>query len=161
MTPPGEVSAEKIEIAEKLSAQHSKLTMNATTLADLLCETLPDLPSLHNLDEDDQDQSGGNTNASDMGEGHLWEDEDQKTFYRDILDLTGIVPQILYKRDSSKDGKEEKKEDKKEDKVEEKKIVDLEEGKDEEEITEEKIEEEFNKLAIKEEEEDGKSEIVR
>ena len=64
--PSGEVSAEKIEIAEKLSAQHSKLMMNATTLADLLCETLPDLPSLHNLDDEDQDQSGANTGVTDV-----------------------------------------------------------------------------------------------
>ena len=60
----GEVSTEKIELSEKLAAQHSKLLMNATTLAELLDISIPDLPNLQQLEEDEMDcNSPTNTNA--------------------------------------------------------------------------------------------------
>merc|ERR1712176_331828 len=107
----GEVSAEKIELSEKLAAQHSKLLMNATSLAELLDISIPDLPNLQQLDDDEMDCNSPTNANADLGEISLWEDEDQKTFYRDILDLTGIVPQILYKKDKAKADQKAKEEE--------------------------------------------------
>ena len=60
------MSAEKLEFAEKLMAQHSKLLMNATSLAELLDVTIPDLPSLQQLEEDEMENSANVNPNSDV-----------------------------------------------------------------------------------------------
>merc|ERR1712176_1257346 len=91
--------------------KHNKLLMNATSLAELLDISIPDLPNLQQLDDDEMDCNSPTNANADLGEISLWEDEDQKTFYRDILDLTGIIPQILYKKDKAKADQKAKEEE--------------------------------------------------
>ena len=112
----GEVSKEKKEKFEASQLDWQKLWSSTQQFADILDQDLPELP-LDTLDaEDNEELNLMNFDVSNRFKGQpefeassLWEDEDTRTFYQQILDLKSIIPSILYK-DSVKE--EEIKEEK-------------------------------------------------
>lgn len=112
----GEVSKEKKEKFEASQLDWQKLWSSTQQFADILDQDLPELPP-DTLDaEDSEELNLMNFDVSNRFKGQpefeassLWEDEDTRTFYQQILDLKSIIPSILYK-DSVKE--EEIKEEK-------------------------------------------------
>ncbi|XP_069942909.1 regulator of nonsense transcripts 2 isoform X2 [Cherax quadricarinatus] len=95
----GELSQERVNLAENLSAGLSKLLTNAQQMAELLDEDMPELP-------EDKSQ-GDDLGLCDMGIGEggeipeggtavLWEDDDTRAFYENFPELKALIPSILY-----------------------------------------------------------------
>lgn len=95
----GELSQERVQLAENLAIGLSKLLVNAQQMAELLDEPLPELP---------QDKaSGDDLGLGEMGLGEggempdggaatLWEDDDMRAFYENFPELKALIPSILY-----------------------------------------------------------------
>ncbi|KAG0711998.1 Regulator of nonsense transcripts 2 [Chionoecetes opilio] len=95
----GELSQERLQLAENLATGLSKLNANAQQMAELLDEPLPELP---------QDKtSGDDLGLGEMGLGEggempdgsaaaLWEDDDMRAFYENYPELKALIPSILY-----------------------------------------------------------------
>ena len=105
----GELHEEKSKEFIDKQASYQKLLFNANTLADLLDVDLPDLPE---AEIDPLDQKSGvslydptGQTPELIGNQSVWEDDDQKSFYTDILDLKVIIPAILYKPSGGKSSK--------------------------------------------------------
>ncbi|XP_045620961.1 regulator of nonsense transcripts 2 isoform X2 [Procambarus clarkii] len=95
----GELSPDRINLADNLSTGLSKLLTNAQQMAELLDEDLPELP-------EDKSQ-GDDLGLCDMGMGEggeipeggtavLWEDDDTRAFYENFPELKALIPSILY-----------------------------------------------------------------
>uniref|UniRef100_A0A0K2VAN6 MIF4G domain-containing protein n=1 Tax=Lepeophtheirus salmonis TaxID=72036 RepID=A0A0K2VAN6_LEPSM len=104
----GEVHTERIEKAEKASSNFNKLLLNAESLADILDEDLPifEVSDDKDLNEDYEEGKIVDGEIFNMigskGDGNdLWEDEDTRSFYEDLMDLKSLIPAILYKDSSS------------------------------------------------------------
>ena len=101
----GELHEEKSKEFVDKQVAFSKLQMSAIAFADLLDVDLPDLPENDVLVPENDitiifDPSGSSGDSvSDLA---MWEDEDQKSFYNNLLDLKEIIPAILFKDSSSK-----------------------------------------------------------
>ncbi|KAK3865393.1 hypothetical protein Pcinc_028997 [Petrolisthes cinctipes] len=104
----GELSQERTQLTETLTASLAKLLSNSQQLADLLDEPLPELP--HDKTDDlglgDLGGAGGDGCGADGGAGGssgagqggvaLWEDDDTRAFYECLPELKALVPSILY-----------------------------------------------------------------
>ncbi|XP_042223985.1 regulator of nonsense transcripts 2-like isoform X2 [Homarus americanus] len=95
----GELSQERINLAENLSAGLGKLVTNAQQMAELLDEDMPDLPE----DKTPGDDLGlcdiGMGEGGEIPEGGtsvLWEDDDMRAFYENFPELKALIPSILY-----------------------------------------------------------------
>uniref|UniRef100_A0A8C5W7F3 Regulator of nonsense transcripts 2 n=1 Tax=Leptobrachium leishanense TaxID=445787 RepID=A0A8C5W7F3_9ANUR len=110
----GELSEDRHKQFEEFATSYQKLLANSQSLADLLDENLPDLPQ----DKPVPEEHGPGIDIFTPGkpgdydlEGGIWEDEDARNFYENLIDLKAFVPAILFKDNerstqSSKDTKE-------------------------------------------------------
>uniref|UniRef100_A0AAY4E8K6 Regulator of nonsense transcripts 2 n=1 Tax=Denticeps clupeoides TaxID=299321 RepID=A0AAY4E8K6_9TELE len=102
----GELSEDRHKQYEEFATSYQKLLANTQSLADLLDENMPELPQ----DKTIQEEHGpgidiftpGKPGEYDLDEG-IWEDEDARNFYENLVDLKAFVPAILFK-DSEKTG---------------------------------------------------------
>ncbi|QQP34535.1 Uncharacterized protein FKW44_022441, partial [Caligus rogercresseyi] len=96
----GEVHSERLQKAEKATSDYGKLLLNAESLANILDEDLPSLGVIGG----DSESLGEGVSSEDgkilegeilkgggsgcKGDGNdLWEDEDTRSFYEDLIDL--------------------------------------------------------------------------
>ncbi|CAB1421792.1 unnamed protein product [Pleuronectes platessa] len=117
----GELSEDRHKQYEEFATSYQKLLANTQSLADLLDENMPDLPQ----DKTVQEEHGPGIDIFTPGkpgeydlEGGIWEDEDARNFYENMVDLKAFVPAILFKdneksnqakeKEEAKDGKEGK-----------------------------------------------------
>ncbi|KAK9975526.1 hypothetical protein ABG768_020780 [Culter alburnus] len=110
----GELSEDRHKQYEEFATSYQKLLANTQTLADLLDENMPELPQ----DKTVQEEHGPGIDIFTPGkpgeydlEGGIWEDEDARNFYENMVDLKAFVPAILFKDNekssqSSKEGRE-------------------------------------------------------
>ncbi|XP_031438535.1 regulator of nonsense transcripts 2 isoform X2 [Clupea harengus] len=106
----GELSEDRHKQYEEFATSYQKLLANTQTLADLLDEIMPELP----LDKSVQEEHGPGIDIFTPGkpgefdlEGGIWEDEDARNFYENLVDLKAFVPAILFKdNDKSGQGKQ-------------------------------------------------------
>ncbi|XP_028810620.1 regulator of nonsense transcripts 2 [Denticeps clupeoides] len=112
----GELSEDRHKQYEEFATSYQKLLANTQSLADLLDENMPELPQ----DKTIQEEHGpgidiftpGKPGEYDLDEG-IWEDEDARNFYENLVDLKAFVPAILFK-DSEKTGQCKDREESKE-----------------------------------------------
>ncbi|KAM6987187.1 regulator of nonsense transcripts 2 isoform 2-T2 [Aplochiton taeniatus] len=114
----GELSEERHKQYEEFATSYQKLLANTHSLADLLDENMPDLPQ----DKTVQEEHGPGIDIFTPGkpgeydlEGGIWEDEDARNFYENMVDLKAFVPAILFK-DNEKSNQGKDKEETKESK---------------------------------------------
>ncbi|CAL9682710.1 unnamed protein product [Knipowitschia caucasica] len=117
----GELSEDRHKQYEEFATSYQKLLANTQSLADLLDENMPELPQ----DKTVQEEHGPGIDIFTPGkpgeydlEGGIWEDEDARNFYENLVDLKAFVPAILFKdnektnqakdKDDIKDGREGK-----------------------------------------------------
>ncbi|KAF8477425.1 armadillo-type protein [Kalaharituber pfeilii] len=111
----GEVFEDRQANYEKLVKAQEKFIANAQVVSDVLGMEMPDLPA------ETEDSGAGDSIIRESGsifaargeEGRagIWEDEDQKKFYEDLVDLKNRVPGILLedgKRKKVAEGEEDK-----------------------------------------------------
>ncbi|XP_051976822.1 LOW QUALITY PROTEIN: regulator of nonsense transcripts 2-like [Xyrauchen texanus] len=96
----GELSEDRHKQYEEFATSYQKLLANSQTLADLLEENMPDLPQ----DKTVQEEHGPGIDIFTPGkpgeydlDGGIWEDEDARNFYENLVDLKAFVPAILFK----------------------------------------------------------------
>ncbi|XP_062956456.1 regulator of nonsense transcripts 2 isoform X3 [Cynocephalus volans] len=119
----GELSEDRHKQYEEFAMSYQKLLANSQSLADLLDENMPDLPQ----DKPTPEEHGPGIDIFTPGkpgeydlEGGIWEDEDARNFYENLIDLKAFVPAILFKdnekscqnKESNKDESKEAKESK-------------------------------------------------
>ncbi|XP_033470781.2 regulator of nonsense transcripts 2 isoform X2 [Epinephelus lanceolatus] len=109
----GELSEDRHKQYEEFATSYQKLLANTQSLADLLDENMPELPQ----DKTVQEEHGPGIDIFTPGkpgeydlEGGIWEDEDARNFYENLVDLKAFVPAILFK-DNEKSGQGKDKED--------------------------------------------------
>ncbi|KAM4746827.1 regulator of nonsense transcripts 2 isoform 2-T2 [Rhinophrynus dorsalis] len=110
----GELSEDRHKQYEEFATSYQKLLANCQSLADLLDENMPELPQ----DKPAPEEHGPGIDIFTPGkpgdydlEGGIWEDEDARNFYENMIDLKAFVPAILFKdnekitqsKDSGKD----------------------------------------------------------
>ncbi|RKF61378.1 Regulator of nonsense transcripts 2 [Erysiphe neolycopersici] len=95
----GQVFEDRQASLEKIQKSYERLASNAQFLADILNEPMPDLKE---PDDSLTSVNGGiglvKTGEYLRGEGEstsIWEDEDERRFYENLVDLKGKVPGIL------------------------------------------------------------------
>eukprot|EP00123_Amoebidium_parasiticum_P016187 comp23320_c0_seq2/m.38380 comp23320_c0_seq2/g.38380 ORF comp23320_c0_seq2/g.38380 comp23320_c0_seq2/m.38380 type:complete len:1223 (-) comp23320_c0_seq2:468-4136(-) len=113
----GDLNQERKDKYEELLKQHEKLTTATSTLADLLDRDLPDLP-VREIKTQEVGISVGNSILDGDGEGGIWEDDEARSFYENLVQLRAFVPAVLF-GDSAAESAESKEEEKEEDPVEE------------------------------------------
>ncbi|XP_073657647.1 regulator of nonsense transcripts 2 isoform X4 [Tursiops truncatus] len=114
----GELSEDRHKQYEEFAMSYQKLLANSQSLADLLDENMPDLPQ----DKPTPEEHGPGIDIFTPGkpgeydlEGGIWEDEDARNFYENLIDLKAFVPAILFKdNEKSCQSKESNKDDYKE-----------------------------------------------
>ncbi|XP_032077587.1 regulator of nonsense transcripts 2 isoform X2 [Thamnophis elegans] len=119
----GELSEDRHKQYEEFAMSYQKLLANSQSLADLLDENMPDLPQDKPVPEEHGPGidifTPGKPGEYDL-EGGIWEDEDARNFYENLIDLKAFVPAILFKdnekcsqaKDSGRDDSRELKETK-------------------------------------------------
>jgi regulator of nonsense transcripts 2 len=104
----GEIFEDRQANYDKLVRIQEKLIANAQIVSDILGVEMPDLKDERN-DETSKDSiiregSSMFANRGEESKSGIWEDEDQRKFYEDLIDLKVRVPAILLE-----DGKKKKK----------------------------------------------------
>lgn len=102
----GEVFEDRQSNFEKQVKMHERLVSNAQAIADVIGAEMPDLK-----DHDDTGAQNGSIGLVKAGEylrglgdgAGIWEDEEERRFYENLVDLKGKVPAILLE-----DGKKKK-----------------------------------------------------
>ncbi|KAM4037797.1 regulator of nonsense transcripts 2 isoform 1-T3 [Anomaloglossus baeobatrachus] len=96
----GELSEDRHKQYEEFATSYQKLLANSQSLADLLDENMPELPQ----DKPMPEEHGPGIDIFPPGkpgdydlEGGIWEDEDARNFYENLIDLKAFVPAILFK----------------------------------------------------------------
>ncbi|CCX34186.1 Similar to Nonsense-mediated mRNA decay protein 2; acc. no. O13824 [Pyronema omphalodes CBS 100304] len=104
----GEIFEDRQANYEKAMKQQEKLISGAQSIADVLGVEMPELRDDTNSDANKgsiiREGSSMFANKGEEGKSGIWEDEDQRRFYEDLIDLKGRVPAILLE-----DGKKKKK----------------------------------------------------
>ncbi|XP_064417316.1 regulator of nonsense transcripts 2 isoform X2 [Latimeria chalumnae] len=116
----GELSEDRHKQYEEFATTYQKLLANTQSLADLLDENMPELPQ----DKTAQEEHGTGIDIFTPGkpgeydlEGGIWEDEDARNFYENLIDLKAVVPAILFKdNEKTAQNKDTNKEDSKDSK---------------------------------------------
>ncbi|XP_006497551.1 regulator of nonsense transcripts 2 isoform X4 [Mus musculus] len=113
----GELSEDRHKQYEEFAMSYQKLLANSQSLADLLDENMPDLPQ----DKPTPEEHGPGIDIFTPGkpgeydlEGGIWEDEDARNFYENLIDLKAFVPAILFKDNEKSQNKDSNKDDSKE-----------------------------------------------
>ncbi|KAJ6258274.1 hypothetical protein Dda_7193 [Drechslerella dactyloides] len=95
----GEVFEDRQQAFEKATKAQEKLVANAQTVAEALGLEMPDLSDEDETKEAGEGmirESGSMFKKGEDGAGNgMWEDEDQRRFYEDIIDLRARVPSVL------------------------------------------------------------------
>ena len=97
----GEVFADREVAFQALVKTHEKLTANAQVLADALNLEMPDLPDVEPDSPTADSMIRGigtgplGKNTEEFVPGGIWEDEEARRFYEDIIDLKDRVPPTL------------------------------------------------------------------
>ena len=95
----GEVFADREAAFQSLVKTHEKLVSNAQVLADALGQEMPEIPAVEAQSPEESLIRGVGTGPLGRTEefvpGGLWEDEEAKRFYEDIIDLKDRVPPAL------------------------------------------------------------------
>ena len=98
----GDLDADKKEQLSNHQVLYEKLLANTEILADLLSEEMPNLTfrcesETKTDDEEGSDGGDGGDPTEITGDGiqGQWEDEDTKSFYRNLIDIKEIIPGIL------------------------------------------------------------------
>ncbi|XP_062522892.1 regulator of nonsense transcripts 2-like [Corticium candelabrum] len=114
----GEVRQEDEEEAERAQKSYEKLFSNTSTLADVLTLDMPDLPEDVSLQNEESVLVGLFTpkegeSLEEAAANALWEDEDTRTFYQNLIDLKAVIPGILFKEGDGREAqmKSEQKEE--------------------------------------------------
>lgn len=144
----GEIFEDRQQAYEKMTKGYEKLLANCQTLSELLYIPVPPLPT-YTQKTDSISIGGGslslNGDLSSADEinttGGKWEDDEERKFYEDIIDLMDYIPRSVLGIDGDKD---KEKQDTKEE-AEEKEKVRMEQDKNEAK----KLEEELAKLEEK------------
>uniref|UniRef100_UPI00358E2643 regulator of nonsense transcripts 2 isoform X2 n=1 Tax=Myxine glutinosa TaxID=7769 RepID=UPI00358E2643 len=100
----GELSEDRHKQHEEFTLAYQKLLANCQILAELLDENMPDLPEDKSSHEDPSigiDVFAAGRAGDPDAEGGIWEDDDTRSFYENLVDLKAFVPAILFK-DSEK-----------------------------------------------------------
>ncbi|XP_078092071.1 regulator of nonsense transcripts 2 isoform X4 [Mustelus asterias] len=157
----GELSEDRHKQYEEFATSYQKLLANTHSLADLLDENMPELPQ----DKSAQEEHGTGIDIFTPGkpgeydlDGGIWEDEDARNFYENLIDLKAFVPAILFK-DNEKNS--QNKDAIKEDSKDSKDVKETKDGKDSKElVATEELELELENLDINDEilEEEGPEE---
>lgn len=95
----GEIFEDRQANFEKQTKAQERLVANAQTLCDVLGSEMPDLADKDNVDA----TAAGSVGIIKTGEylrgqgdgAGIWEDEDERRFYENLVDLKGRVPAIL------------------------------------------------------------------
>ncbi|XP_042191216.1 regulator of nonsense transcripts 2 isoform X2 [Callorhinchus milii] len=111
----GELSEDRHKQYEEFATSYQKLLANTQSLTDLLDENMPELPQ----DKSAQEEHGTGIDIFTPGkpgeydlDGGIWEDEDARNFYENLIDLKVFVPAILFKdNEKSKDSSKEEPKD--------------------------------------------------
>ena len=98
----GEVSQERQDQADKLSAEFERMKTLTEQMSEALGEEMVELPKLETDKDEEEEQELANDVSPDTL-GTLWDDVDTKAFYENLPDLVSIIPSILYK-DSKAEG---------------------------------------------------------
>jgi len=94
----GEVHKERLERAETLKADFGKLMTSAEQLGDALDEEPPELlEAKKNAADEEAEAEMERIEVETSALGQLWDDEEMKSFYENLVDLKAIIPAILYK----------------------------------------------------------------
>jgi regulator of nonsense transcripts 2 len=101
----GEVFEDRQANFEKQNKAQEKLMANAQVLADVLGEDMPDLQ-----DKEETQTSGDGTIGlvkvgdylKGQGDAGIWEDEDERRFYENLMDVKDRVPGILLEEGKKK-----------------------------------------------------------
>ncbi|RPA71255.1 nonsense-mediated mRNA decay factor [Ascobolus immersus RN42] len=102
----GEIFEDRQANFEKRQKTQEKFVANAQAICDILGMEMPDLK-----DDTDKNQGSIIVNGTSMfhrGEGDkgIWEDDDERKFYEDLVDLKFKVPMILLEDKKKKTGEE-------------------------------------------------------
>ena len=99
----GELHTERKDKADALSVSYTKLLTNAEQLADVLDEDMPELTweDPKKSEELDEEENEMDEVIESSALGPLWEDEETKSFYENLVDLKAFIPAILYKESSA------------------------------------------------------------
>ncbi|XP_063782946.1 regulator of nonsense transcripts 2 isoform X2 [Pseudophryne corroboree] len=106
----GELSEDRHKQYEEFATSYQKLLANSQSLADLLDENMPELPQDKPVPEEHGPGidifTPGKSGDYDL-DGGIWEDEDARNFYENMIDLKAFVPAILFKdNEKSTQGKD-------------------------------------------------------
>uniref|UniRef100_A0A3B4BTK7 Regulator of nonsense transcripts 2 n=1 Tax=Pygocentrus nattereri TaxID=42514 RepID=A0A3B4BTK7_PYGNA len=150
----GELSEDRHKQYEEFATCYQKLLANTQSLADLLDENMPDLPQ----DKTVQEEHGPGIDIFTPGkpgdyelEGGIWEDEDARNFYENLVDLKAFVPAILFK-DNEKASQSKDKDENKE--IKEGQALDITDDPLELEVADEAESEELAKKLLDEQEQE-------
>ncbi|KAJ3164285.1 hypothetical protein HK101_000477, partial [Irineochytrium annulatum] len=92
----GEVSEERQERFQKGTKIYEKLLANTKILAANLSAEMPELPEEESAVKIGVGMTIGNSRDDRDGQGSgIWEDEDARLFYEEIIDLRNFVPTVL------------------------------------------------------------------
>ena len=104
----GEVHNERLEKVNQLQSSFDKLMASCEQLAEVLDEDLPELKEPKRTEEADlEDLEMEEMQVEVSTLGNLWEDDETKSFYEDLVDLKAFIPAILYKDSSQQVGIQE------------------------------------------------------
>ncbi|EEP81517.1 conserved hypothetical protein [Uncinocarpus reesii 1704] len=104
----GEILEDRQSNFEKQSKAQEKLVTNTQTLCDILGSDMPDLAEKEALDSLSSGTIGlVKTGEYLRGQGEgpgIWEDEEERRFYENLVDLKGKVPAVLLEDGKKKKG---------------------------------------------------------
>ncbi|CAF4639441.1 unnamed protein product, partial [Rotaria socialis] len=97
----GEINQEIKDKYEQTNTTFQKLLQNTETIADLLEQTMPELP-IEEASKKSSDRTGidfylAGRSDDDLGGNTLWEDSDAKQFYEDTVDLKLFLPGYAFR----------------------------------------------------------------
>ncbi|KZT24214.1 ARM repeat-containing protein [Neolentinus lepideus HHB14362 ss-1] len=127
----GEIFEDRQQAYEKMTKSYEKLLASCQTLSELLYLPMPELPTITQKSESILIGGGTNGLSDDIDEslltvGGKWEDDEERRFFEDILDLKDMVPKSVLGIEEEKDAEKDEEEKKKEKEREEEEVRKLE-----------------------------------
>ncbi|EPQ57610.1 ARM repeat-containing protein [Gloeophyllum trabeum ATCC 11539] len=127
----GEIFEDRQQAYEKMTKSYEKLLASCQTLSELLYMPMPELPTVAHKSESILIGAGTNGLGADDDEGLItaggkWEDEEERQFFEDILDLKDMVPRSVLGIEEEKEAGEDEEERRREREREEEEVRRLE-----------------------------------
>ncbi|OLL23569.1 Regulator of nonsense transcripts 2 [Neolecta irregularis DAH-3] len=95
----GEMFEDRAAAFEKLQKTQEKMVSSAQTLADMLELKMPDLTEAEKAHGDSTGiRLGGGLVREESTSGGIWEDDDQRRFYTDLVDISVRIPHIYFEK---------------------------------------------------------------